>query len=81
MGLIQHLNLNNIGVKSGKFQLRNYKSAGYMYLNSATVKALELFSAFQEDGIFCSVICLLCLCNYPVCVVFLDTTIAKITSE
>uniref|UniRef100_A0AAF5PGB0 DNA mismatch repair proteins mutS family domain-containing protein n=1 Tax=Wuchereria bancrofti TaxID=6293 RepID=A0AAF5PGB0_WUCBA len=49
MGLIQHLNLNNIGVKSGKFQLRNYKSAGYMYLNSATVKALELFSAFQED--------------------------------
>uniref|UniRef100_A0A0R3QY37 DNA_MISMATCH_REPAIR_2 domain-containing protein n=1 Tax=Brugia timori TaxID=42155 RepID=A0A0R3QY37_9BILA len=49
MGLIQHLNLNNIGMKSGKFQLRNYKSAGYMYLNSATIKALELFAAFQED--------------------------------
>ncbi|KAK6109982.1 MutS domain V family protein [Brugia pahangi] len=49
MGLIQHLNLNNFGMKSGKFQLRNYKSAGYMYLNSATVKALELFGAFQED--------------------------------
>uniref|UniRef100_A0A915PWH6 DNA mismatch repair proteins mutS family domain-containing protein n=1 Tax=Setaria digitata TaxID=48799 RepID=A0A915PWH6_9BILA len=49
VGLIQHLHLNDDGMKSGKFQLRNYKSAGYMYLNSAAVKALELFSACQED--------------------------------
>lgn len=54
MGLIQHLNLNDSGIKSTKFQLRNYKSAGYMYLNSAAAKALELFSVYQEDGIFCS---------------------------
>ncbi|EFO25151.1 MutS domain III family protein [Loa loa] len=49
VGLIQHLHLNDDGVMSGKFQLRNYKSAGYMYLNSAAVKALELFAACQED--------------------------------
>ncbi|KAL3981767.1 MutS domain V family protein [Acanthocheilonema viteae] len=49
VALIQHLHLNGGGTKSGKFQLRNYKSAGYMYLNSAAVKALELFSVYQED--------------------------------
>ncbi|CAG9534680.1 unnamed protein product [Cercopithifilaria johnstoni] len=49
VGLIQYLHLNDDGMGSGKFQLRNYKSAGYMYLNSAAVKALELFSAYQED--------------------------------
>lgn len=54
VGLIQHLHLNDGVMKNGKFQLRNYKSAGYVYLNSAAVRALELFSASQEDGIFCS---------------------------
>ncbi|VDK81458.1 unnamed protein product [Litomosoides sigmodontis] len=49
VGLIQHMHLNDGGMKNAKFQLRNYKSAGYMYLNSAAVKALELFSASQED--------------------------------
>uniref|UniRef100_A0A8R1XWW8 DNA_MISMATCH_REPAIR_2 domain-containing protein n=1 Tax=Onchocerca volvulus TaxID=6282 RepID=A0A8R1XWW8_ONCVO len=49
VGLIQHLHLNDDGMKIRKFQLRNYKSAGYMYLNSAAVKALELFGAYQED--------------------------------
>ncbi|KAM3726887.1 DNA mismatch repair protein [Dirofilaria immitis] len=49
VGLTQHLHLNDDGMKSRKFQLRNYRSAGYMYLNSAAVKALELFSASQDD--------------------------------
>uniref|UniRef100_A0A0R3RVS7 DNA_MISMATCH_REPAIR_2 domain-containing protein n=1 Tax=Elaeophora elaphi TaxID=1147741 RepID=A0A0R3RVS7_9BILA len=49
VGLIHHLHLSSAVMKNGKFQLRNYKSAGYMYLNSAAVKALELFCAYQED--------------------------------
>ncbi len=66
VGLIQHLHLNDDGMKIRKFQLRNYKSAGYMYLNSAAVKALELFGAYQEDGIFCSFsLVLLRLYNCP----------------
>lgn len=78
VGLIQHLHLNGDGVKSGKFQLRNYRSAGYMYLNSAAVKALELFGASQEDGIFCSFIGrLISLCNWPLCVEFFGAAINK----
>ncbi|VDM95943.1 unnamed protein product [Thelazia callipaeda] len=49
LGLIQYLHLNDEKLKSGKFRLCDYKSAGFMYLNSAAVKALELFSACQEE--------------------------------
>ncbi|VDN19716.1 unnamed protein product [Gongylonema pulchrum] len=47
--LMEYLHLNDDSMPSRNFQLRNYKSAGYMYLNSAAVRALELFSTSQED--------------------------------
>lgn len=49
--LVENLHLLGDADYNGQFSLIDYKSAGYMYLDMAAVKALELFSvAYDEDG-------------------------------
>lgn len=49
--LIKHLQLSNDPVYEKRFQLVDYKSAGFMYLDMAAVRALELFTvSYDEDG-------------------------------
>uniref|UniRef100_A0A0N5AJT6 DNA_MISMATCH_REPAIR_2 domain-containing protein n=1 Tax=Syphacia muris TaxID=451379 RepID=A0A0N5AJT6_9BILA len=49
--LIDTLQVRSDSNYNGQFTLINYKSAGYMYMDMAAVKALELFTvSYDEDG-------------------------------
>ncbi|KHN81388.1 DNA mismatch repair protein Msh2 [Toxocara canis] len=51
--LAQHLRItDDVTLYEGRFQLVDYKSAGFMYLDMAAVRALELFSlSYDEDAV------------------------------
>ncbi|VDM26948.1 unnamed protein product [Toxocara canis] len=49
--LAQHLRItDDVTLYEGRFQLVDYKSAGFMYLDMAAVRALELFSLSYDEG-------------------------------
>lgn len=48
--LVKKLLLLNDTNYVGQFSLFDYKSAGFMYLDMAAVKALELFSVAYDEG-------------------------------